>query len=95
MLKDFETSALSDEEKKLFAFVQKVNRESLQVGPADIEELKQVGWPEEAIYDAVMVCSLFNFFNRWVDATGVHAMTPEENEQDAKRLVKFGYWQGD
>ena len=31
-----------------------------------------MGWTDEAIYSAVSVCALFNFYNRWIDATGVH-----------------------
>ncbi len=57
--------------------------------------MKQAGWPEEAIYDAVNVCALFNFYNRWVDATGVHAQPEEETEDGARRLAEWGYWPGD
>lgn len=95
VLKDFQSSPLEDKEKKLFAFIRKVNREAGNIGPSDIEELKQAGWPEEAIYDAVNVCALFNLYNRWVDATGVHAQAEEATEGNAKRLAEWGYWPGD
>ena len=42
-----------------------------------MQPLYAVGWDDEAIYFAITVCALFNFYNRWIDATGVHALSPE------------------
>jgi hypothetical protein len=39
-----------------------------------MQPLHAAGWTDEAIYCAITVCALFNFYNRWIDATGVHAM---------------------
>lgn len=36
--------------------------------------LKAAGWTDEALYDAISVCALFNFYNKWIDATGVSDM---------------------
>ena len=36
-------------------------------------------------------CVLFNFYNRWVDATGVHAMAEEAQPASGKRLAERGY----
>ncbi len=92
VLRDYRTSPLSDKEKALFAFVQTVNRRSYEIKREDLEELKRAGWSEEALYDAITVCALFNFYNRWVDATGVHDLSPEEHERSGKRLAQYGYW---
>jgi hypothetical protein len=35
------------------------------------------GMGDEAIYYGIMVCALFNFYTRWIDATGVHALSEE------------------
>jgi len=45
----------------------------------------------EAIYYAITVCALFNFYNRWVDAAGVHALSPEAHRQGGKRMAAHGY----
>jgi alkylhydroperoxidase family enzyme len=74
VLEDYSTSPLTGELKALFAFVDKVNRTSSQIRQPDVDEVKRAGWSEEAIYDAITVCSLFNFYNRWIDATGVQDM---------------------
>ena len=61
---------------------------------SDIDALKGHGWTEEAIYDAVTVCALFNFYNRWMDATGVPDMPAAAYELSGKRLAEHGYFQG-
>jgi alkylhydroperoxidase family enzyme len=91
VLHDFRSSGLSSKEKTLFAFVRKVNGNAFEIRPQDIDEAKAAGLTEEALYDAITVCALFNFYNRWLDATSEGHMKPEEFEAGGKRLAKFGY----
>jgi alkylhydroperoxidase family enzyme len=91
VLADLETSKLSDADKALFRFVRKVNEESVAIGPPDIALLHEAGFTDEAIYYAITVCSLFNFYNRWIDASGVHAMSDEAHRIGAKRSAMHGY----
>lgn len=91
VLRDFESSGLDDRHKALFRFVQKVNAESPRIGAADIEVLHAAGWEDDAIYYAITVCALFNFYNRWIDASGVHAMSEEAHRAGAKRSAVHGY----
>lgn len=56
--------------------------------------MKQAGWSEEAIYDAITVCSIFNFYNRWIDATGVQDMPASAYEMSGKRMAEHGYLHG-
>jgi alkylhydroperoxidase family enzyme len=91
VLRDLETSALSDREKTLLRFVDKVNRESNTITPADIQPLYAAGWDDAAIYYAITVCALFNFYNRWVDASGVHALSDEAHRRNAARSAAAGY----
>ena len=91
VLRDLESSALDDRHKALFRFVQKVNADSPRIGPEDMEVLRAAGWDDEAIYYAITVCALFNFYNRWIDATGVHAMSEEAHRAGGKRSAVHGY----
>jgi len=91
VLADLETSKLSAEEKALFRFVRKVNEDSVSIGPPDIAVLHEAGFTDEAIYYAITVCSLFNFYNRWIDASGVHPMSDEAHRMGAKRSAVHGY----
>ena len=91
VLRDLESSALDEKHKLLFRFVDKVNRTSPTIGPADIDPLHDAGWDDEAIYYAITVCALFNFYNRWIDASGVHALSDEAHRQGGKRMATHGY----
>jgi len=91
VLEDLETSSLSNAEKALFRFVHKVNCDSVSIEPPDIEALHAVGYSDEAIYYAITVCALFNFYNRWIDASGVHPMSDEAHRAGAKRSAIHGY----
>ena len=91
MLKDLESSALAEKEKALFRFVDKVNHDSPRITAEDMQPLYAVGWTDEAIYFAITVCALFNFYNRWIDASGVHALSDEAHRAGGKRSAVHGY----
>ena len=91
VLRDLETSALDAKHKALFRFVDQVNRDSPRITPADIAPLYEAGWDDDAIFFAITVCALFNFYNRWVDASGVHALSEEAHRLGGKRTAAHGY----
>lgn len=91
VLRDLENSQLDEKDKALFRFVSKVNRQSPQITAADMKPLYDVGWTDDAIYYAITVCALFNFYNRWIDASGVHALSDEAHRQGGKRSAVHGY----
>jgi alkylhydroperoxidase family enzyme len=91
VLRDLETSALDEKHKALFRFVDKVNHDSPRITAADMVPLREVGWTDEAIYFAITACALFNFYNRWIDASGVHALSEEAHDEGGRRSAKHGY----
>ena len=91
MLQDFRTAPIDERMKALFAFIERMNRESNCLRQEDVDAVKAAGWSEEAIYDAITVCALFNFYNKWIDATGVSDMPPEAYDASGERLAKHGY----
>jgi len=91
VLADVESSPLDDQHKALFRFVDKVNHDSAKITEADLEVVRAAGWTDEAIYFAITVCALFNFYNRWIDASGVHALSDETHRQGGRRSAQSGY----
>jgi len=65
--------------------------DSLSIGEADAEAVLAAGWTEEALYDAITVVSLFQFYNAWIDATGVSDMPAMGYEMSGQRLATQGY----
>ena len=90
-MQDMESSALTGAEKAMLRFVDKVNRDSQRITAEDMQPLYAEGWSDEAIYYAITVCALFNFYNRWVDASGVHALSAEAHREGARRSAAHGY----
>ena len=91
VIDNLETSSLSPEEKVLFRFIDKVNSDSPRITPDDMLPLHEAGWTDEQLYYAITVCALFNFYNRWIDATGVHALSDESHREGGRRSAIHGY----
>ena len=91
VLSDLESCPLLEPEKALLRFVDKVNSDSIRIAPPDITKLHDAGWSDEAIWYAITVCALFNFYNRWIDATGVCALSDEAHREGGKRSALGSY----
>jgi alkylhydroperoxidase family enzyme len=90
-LRELESSPLPKQDKALLNFDAKVNHGSPGITVNDIEQLHEIGWSDEALYCAITVCALFNFCNRWIDASGVHAMSDEAHREFGRRTAVHGY----
>jgi alkylhydroperoxidase family enzyme len=91
VLADYQSAPLSSAEKALFRFIDKMNRESPAIRREDVDLVKAAGWTDEALYDAITVCALFNFYNKWIDATGVSDMPAAAYLASGERLATLGY----
>jgi uncharacterized peroxidase-related enzyme len=91
VLEDLEGSPLPENEKVLLRFVRKVTHESFKITAGDMRPLHDAGWDDAAIYYAVTVSALFNFYNRWISATGVHPVSNENHQLHAAKIAKRGY----
>ena len=65
--------------------------DSLSIGDADAEAVRAAGWTDEALYDAISVVALFQFYNAWIDASGVSDMSAIGYEMSGKRIATQGY----
>ena len=90
-MENLETSRLDDRHKALFRFIDKVNDDSPRIMPDDMTPLRELGWTDEELYFAITVCALFNFYNRWIDASGVHALSDQAHREGARRSAVHGY----
>ena len=89
-MREMESSALDDRHKALFRLIDKVNHYSPRMTAADLDTARAAGWSDEELYFAITVCALFNFYNRWITATGVPEMSAEAHRQQGKHLAR-GY----
>jgi uncharacterized peroxidase-related enzyme len=88
---DPESSQLGAKEKAMLRFVKKITLALPTVTAEDSQQLRDLGWTDEAIFYAITVCALFNFYNRWITATGVPAVSDEGHRSRAKLVAQHGY----
>lgn len=55
----------------LLDYVKLVTEAAYRTTPEDVQKLRDAGWKEDQIAEAVYVTALFAFFNRVADAFGV------------------------
>jgi len=91
VITDLESSALPENEKVLLRFVRKVTHESYKITAEDMVPLHEAGWDDAAIYYAITVSALFNFYNRWISANGVHPVSRENHHLHAAKIAQRGY----
>jgi hypothetical protein len=91
VLTDYRTAPITDRDRALFAFLDKMNAASNRLTHADLDAARQAGWSDEELYDAITVCALFNFYNKWIDATGVADMPAAAYDASGERLAGQGY----
>ena len=70
MVDDLELAPIDEKLKVLLRFAQKMTIESYKIVQEDVDAVLRAGW-DEAFYHAVSICSLFNYYNRLVDAYGL------------------------
>jgi alkylhydroperoxidase family enzyme len=68
---DLAAAPVSDAERTLLRLVETVTRHAYRTTDEDIEVLRNHGWTDAQIAEAVYVTALFAFFNRVADAFGI------------------------
>ena len=69
--KDYRTARLSERQRALCEFAEKLTLKPAQINRSEIESLRAVGLSERDVLDAVEVISYFNYINRIADGLGI------------------------
>jgi alkylhydroperoxidase family enzyme len=88
---DHRTAPISEKERRLFDYLERLTMAPSTLRQEDADVVKAAGWSDAAVYDAVTVCALFSFFNRWIDGTGVADVPKGFYEERLERFGDFGY----
>ena len=68
-----EEAGLTAAERALLDYVEVITRAAYRSTADDVQRLRDAGWAEEQIAEAVYVTAMFAFFNRVADAFGIPA----------------------
>ena len=64
-------AGLTPAERTLLDYVEKVTNAAPRTTAEDVQKVRDAGWSEDQIAEAVYVTAMFAFFNRVADAFGV------------------------
>jgi len=90
LLKSVNRSDVDDKMKPVLSYVRKLTQNPSAINQGDANSVFAVGWSEDALRDAVLVCGLFNLMNRLVEGLGVQA-DADYFQQASKRISQHGY----
>ena len=68
---ELDKAGLTAAERVLLEYVRKVTESAYRTTPEDVQRLRDAGWSEPQIAEAVYVTAMFAFFNRVADAFGI------------------------
>ena len=68
---NLEEAGLSAAEHALLAYVTKVTEAAYRTTSEDVQGLREHGWTDPQIAEAVYITAMFAFFNRVADAFGI------------------------
>jgi alkylhydroperoxidase family enzyme len=81
---DLAGAGLSDADRGLLEYVGKVTEAAYRTTHEDVQKLRDLGWTEPQIAEAVYITAMFAFFNRVADAFGV----PAQGYLDSNQVTK-------
>jgi alkylhydroperoxidase family enzyme len=95
VLADWRTAPVEPGLRATLGLLEKVTLRPVEVGPADITEVRAAGVSDEAIEDALAVCACFNLIDRLADAFGFtpisHVLGPEGLLRHEAAFLERGY----
>ena len=68
---DWRACTLKPSIRRLLEFTEKMTRTPADMVEEDVAGLRDAGWSDTEVHDAVQVVSYFNYINRVADALGV------------------------
>lgn len=71
LINDYHKADISDLNKSILEYVEKLTLEPASTRQEDIDKLKSDGCSERMIHDIAQVASYFNYINRLADGLGV------------------------
>ena len=76
--------------KPVFAYIRKLTLSPTRMTQSDADAVFEAGWSEQALYDAVQICCLYNYMNRFVEGLGLTPI-PEQFDMEAQMIKQGGY----
>ena len=91
VLEDYRTAPIGEPLRAMLGFLEKMTLWPDGLAARDGEALRAAGLSEQAIDDAIVICTGFQIIDRIADALGFHIPDAASFQKMAKILLRFGY----
>jgi len=89
LMTDVDGAPVQDRMKPILRYVRKLTLTPSRIVPPDAAAVFDAGWDEQALFDAISVCALFNFMNRIVDGSGIKKNPLLEHSSDREARLQL------
>jgi alkylhydroperoxidase family enzyme len=89
LMAGLDSADINEKMRPVFEFIRKLTLTPAEMAQEDADRVFDAGWDERALHDAIEVCALFNFMNRYVEGHGLIPM-PDKYQMEGK-LLRGGY----
>jgi uncharacterized peroxidase-related enzyme len=69
--RDYREAEISKQDRSMLDYVAQITHDATKITPADLDELRAVGFDDRAILQMNLIASWFNYINRVADGLGV------------------------
>ena len=69
--RDWRSANLNEADRAMLGYVEKITKDPVSIGRADLDALRAVGFDDTAILQVNLIASWFNYINRVADGLGV------------------------
>lgn len=90
MVEDLASAEVDPKLYPVLEYLRKLTLTPTAMTQSDADAVFAAGWSEQALYDAVQVCCLYNFMNRFVEGLGLTPV-PEQFQLEGKMIKEGGY----
>jgi len=90
LLEDVDSADVPDAMRPVLNYVEKLTRTPSKMVQADADAIFDAGWDEDCFHYTVMICALFNTYNRIMDGYGVRN-TASFRQERGELLASDGY----
>ncbi len=87
---DIDTAAVDAKLKPVLKYVKKLTLTPTRMTQADADAIFEAGWDETSFHFALMICGMFNLYNRLLEGYGIKN-TSEFRELAGRGLAESGY----
>ena len=89
LIAGLDSAGIDKKIRPVFEYIRKLTLTPAQMTQEDADRVFAAGWDERALHDAVEVCALFNFMNRYVEGHGLAAVQGQFRMEG--KMLRGGY----